>query len=233
MPENHTDVTVNTLIPRQAVSDLEMLMLVDHGFDYKLEDDGLLFFYATDYLCEEVSDYSLEPIDVKKGSLRSENSIYFDSEGKLASQNYQTIFQNIIRRSQNLDAIEIAGAFTHDDLEIGEVGGFALLITKDKVLSKGTDDIFAQLRAEAEGGSALLKELDDPDGNDYIFSPAAESAWISVNNVSLYVRPTDESVTVGIYPLGKEAENPLDVAHVNFADVVMGDLDEESEALRP
>ena len=79
---------------------------------------------------------------------------------------------------------------------------------------------------------ALTKDQSDPDSNDYLMDPNAESAWITVNNVSIYVRQTDESVTVSLFPKGREDDSPLDVAHTNYADIVMDD-GEENDSMHP
>ncbi len=49
----------------------------------------------------------------------------------------------------------------------------------------------------------------DGEENDYILEEGAPSCWISVDNISVYVRRTDEGVAVDLYPIGLEMEDAL------------------------
>ena len=39
---------------------------------------------------------------------------------------------------------------------------------------------------------------------DYTLHPDATSCWITVNNISVYLKRTDEGVVVDLYPKGRE-----------------------------
>lgn len=45
--------------------------------------------------------------------------------------------------------------------------------------------------------------------SDYTLEEDATSCWIAVDNISVYVRRTDEGVAVDLYPNGQEMEDAL------------------------
>ena len=45
--------------------------------------------------------------------------------------------------------------------------------------------------------------------SDFILKPVAQSVWITVGDVSVYVRRQQGCVHVDLYPLGMEMEDPL------------------------
>jgi|VirMetMinimDraft_7_1064189.scaffolds.fasta_scaffold00786_7 hypothetical protein len=44
---------------------------------------------------------------------------------------------------------------------------------------------------------------------DFVLKKEAQSVWVTIDNLSLYVRRTDEGVAVDIYPVGMEMEDPI------------------------
>lgn len=53
--------------------------------------------------------------------------------------------------------------------------------------------------------SSLIQE----EYSDFILKEEAQSVWITIDNLSLYVRRTDEGVAVDIYPKGMEMEDSI------------------------
>lgn len=57
------------------------------------------------------------------------------------------------------------------------------------------------------------EEYDGPlrhDGcNDYTMLAVENSAWITINNISVYLRRTDEGVAVALYPRGRELDDEI------------------------
>tara|TARA_B100000131_G_C17574164_1_gene392266 strand:- start:188 stop:379 length:192 start_codon:yes stop_codon:yes gene_type:complete len=50
----------------------------------------------------------------------------------------------------------------------------------------------------------MLKVIDRED-----YELVSDSAWITVGNISVYIKKTDEGVSVDLFPLGEEmAESP-------------------------
>jgi hypothetical protein len=69
-----------------------------------------------------------------------------------------------------------------------------------------------------EPGSLVFEGVDD-DSNDYRLE--GRSAWISVDDLSVYVHRTSEGVAVDIYARNNEAEDPaLASCEAGFADAV-------------
>lgn len=45
--------------------------------------------------------------------------------------------------------------------------------------------------------------------SDYVLRKKHDSVWITINNISVYVRRTDEGVAVDLYPKGDEMEDSM------------------------
>jgi hypothetical protein len=153
MSKTHTQGAVNTLIPKGDVTDFEIRMLHDHGFESREIGDNY-FFYAEEFISDTVDGYDiLRHCDYIEARGIPENLVYFsdDSDYDLTSNDYVSIFQNIIKRSKDLIAVEIASV-CHQKSKI-EPGwrwptGFAEIITKDNRAIKATTDLFMDMRAE-------------------------------------------------------------------------------------
>lgn len=44
---------------------------------------------------------------------------------------------------------------------------------------------------------------------DYTLKDCADSVWITINNISVYLRRTDEGVAVALYPVGREMDDEI------------------------
>ena len=55
----------------------------------------------------------------------------------------------------------------------------------------------------------MSKALKREGESDYVLKEEHTSVWITVDNISVYVRRTDEGVAVDLYPLGEEMEGSL------------------------
>lgn len=51
---------------------------------------------------------------------------------------------------------------------------------------------------------SLIRETE----HDYVLDPARSNVWITVGNISVYVKRTDEGVVVDLFPLGHENDDP-------------------------
>lgn len=55
-----------------------------------------------------------------------------------------------------------------------------------------------------------LPALSQEDGNaDNEYTLNDNTAWITVGNISVYIRKGDEGVSVDLYPVGGEMEEPI------------------------
>ncbi len=60
-------------------------------------------------------------------------------------------------------------------------------------------------RDDPKANRALKRKSD----SDYILREGHSSVWVTVDNISVYVRRTDEGVAVDLYPVGEEMEDSL------------------------
>lgn len=44
---------------------------------------------------------------------------------------------------------------------------------------------------------------------DYTLKDCADSVWITIHNISVYLRRTDEGVAVSLYPVGREMDDEI------------------------
>lgn len=56
--------------------------------------------------------------------------------------------------------------------------------------------------------------------NEYTLNQ--DTVWITVNNLSLYIRKNDEGVSVDIFPVGFESEDPIAGTWATYAEVDAG-----------
>jgi hypothetical protein len=224
MASHNVMASVNTLIPKAAVTEFERVMLNQHGFQSELDGDHY-YFFADSFLAEELESYNLEPSIYEWAAKDPANAHYFDGN---YTPYYPVIFQNIIRRhgSDELKTIEIEGAFLNSRMARGELGGFAEIVTADGFLSKDTGTIMQDLRAQLDGSAAgpIVRINEGKTDNDYEMQVESGGAWIGVGDVSVYLVPDVDGLKVEILPKGKEGHAPLEAVYVAFADV---DLDAE------
>jgi hypothetical protein len=81
-----------------------------------------------------------------------------------------------------------------------------------------------QLLLQQLRDSAALRLYYDSDGNcdgvDYTLRQTEKSVWISVNNLSVYIKREDEGVAVDIFPKGREGEQPIASTYGFYDDAV-------------
>jgi hypothetical protein len=54
--------------------------------------------------------------------------------------------------------------------------------------------------------------VQDSEANDYVLPKGSGSVWIEVGNLSVWILPTHEGVTLQLYHKGHEADKPIDSA---------------------
>ena len=74
--------------------------------------------------------------------------IYLD----LSGFSWETIFQDIVRRSNTLDYITVISFFTCSKMRSDAFGGMAVVITGTAIRGKSTEDILEELLEEEEAG---------------------------------------------------------------------------------
>jgi hypothetical protein len=110
MADNYNPATVSTDLPASLFNDSELESLSACGLSYE-ETDGMLFFFAEEYFCQEGIDEEGERVHC--------TALLQDKLRQLDITQYP--------------AIEIEGAMTCNKMRAGEFGGFAYRITRDQV----------------------------------------------------------------------------------------------------
>jgi hypothetical protein len=167
---NTIQATVNTLIPRSSITDLEILMLKAHGFECKKDADHC-YFFATNSILDHVDKYkNVKLVDAKNALKQDENLAYFNENFEIVNSNYLAIFQNILKRDMRLSEIEIQGACIGSEMRLGEYGGFAELITRDGIMSMGTGQFISEaqmkIKAQAPSSKNNVSKIDFTDKAD-------------------------------------------------------------------
>ena len=65
------------------------------------------------------------------------------------------------------------------------------------------------------GGYRLVPDLNNEPQSDYLMREKpgrGNTVWITAGNISVWVRNHEHAVSVELYPLGSEAESPIDTA---------------------
>jgi len=226
MSSNNTQATVNTLIPKISVTDFEVSMLKEHGFDHEDDGNDKYYFFAEDSIIEEVDRYeNISSSEIKSALKIPENKTYFNEDNEISNNDYLTIFQNIVTRSDELTAIKIEGAYTCSRMEPDQFGGFINLITKNDIITKSTSDLmreaYEELKlsaTESEEPQLLSKKKDTGGNNDFIMDDTGGSIWIEVGDVSLYILPNNKCGTlmVNAFRNDDHGGNPIDSMHVDY-----------------
>jgi len=71
-----------------------------------------------------------------------------------------------------------------------------------------------------------MKALKRKSDSDYILRKGHQSVWITVDNISVYVRRTDEGVAVDLYPVGDEMEDAICGTWALFTEAEPDDTDQ-------
>ena len=75
------------------------------------------------------------------------------------------------------------------------------------------EEAYAKLKKVVENGPLRSKE--GAEANDYILRDGT-SVWIEVDNISVYVRRTEDGVAVELFPLKGESQHQLDSCKASF-----------------
>lgn len=78
----------------------------------------------------------------------------------------------------------------------------------------------------ADGAFADPLALKAESSYDYILQKDEPSVWITVDNVSVYVRRNDEGVSVDLYPKGDEMSDSLAGTFITFEEAILEPEDE-------
>jgi hypothetical protein len=81
----------------------------------------------------------------------------------LSGTSWELFFQDIVKRSKTLIYVSVVAGFTCSKMRPDGFGGMAILITRDAIIGKSTNDVLEDLLAEAglDGGEAPEAEASD------------------------------------------------------------------------
>jgi hypothetical protein len=165
MADYFTPTVIQPAIPAGDITPLERLLL-SHIFNAEPDGDGL-YFYTEEGPADMIwLDRSPLEAALAQSTAASESTATTVVTGQLAQipadnveieldfsdRCWESIFQDIVRRSKTLRYVTAVSAFTCSKMRPDGFGGMAVLITPAAVLGKSTSDIIENLLAEALPG---------------------------------------------------------------------------------
>jgi hypothetical protein len=215
MADYYSQTVIQPDIPDGAMTPLERLIL-EQVFESETYGGGVYFFssdgpntcpcftraalahaLAQSQDCESVLTNVTD--DALKAAPPDEDDITLD----VNAETWESVLQDIVRRSPKLDYITVETAWTCSKMRADGFGGAAVLITADAVKGKSTHDIIEDFLAEAKKKS---------------FAAAAEFG------VDIVVRITAADVRAAVLAIAEtdSAENPLRISDVTDDDIRTG-----------
>ena len=164
MADYHTPTVVQQTIPNDDMTPLERLLLTNI-FDAD-DIDGEHYFYAEESpqtlltldktelntaitASQDRPSSALPTIQEQLSRCEPDQStIYLD----LSGVSWETILQDVVRRSKTLEYISVISSFTCSKMEPTAFGGMAVVITGTAIRGKSTEDILEELLEEEEAG---------------------------------------------------------------------------------
>ncbi len=90
----------------------------------------------------------------------------------LSGTSWEFFFQDIVKRSATLAYVSVVAAFTCSKMRPDGFGGMAVLITRDAIVGKSTNDLLEDFLAEAELSGGVAPEAET--ANTAAVPPASE-----------------------------------------------------------
>jgi hypothetical protein len=165
MADYFTPTVIQPAIPAGDITPLERLLL-SHIFNAEPDGEGV-YFYADEgpadmvwldrgpleaALAQSAAASESTATTVVAGQLAEVPADNVEIELDFSDRCWESIFQDIVRRSKTLRYVTAVSAFTCSKMRPDGFGGMAVLITPAAVLGKSTSDIIENLLAEALPG---------------------------------------------------------------------------------
>jgi hypothetical protein len=77
---------------------------------------------------------------------------------------------------------------------------------------------YEAMKAHLDATGADEQPLEFKDCTDYVLKDDHGSCWVTVGNISVYIRRNDEGVSVDLYPLGDEDAESIASCWATFAE---------------
>jgi hypothetical protein len=164
MADYLTQTVVQPVIPDIDMTPVER-MILSEVFQSESDGDGLYFFseaglnetpsfdaaalaVALD-ISADVGSHAAAFVRKRLAAATTVGEVELDLTSDLA---WETILQDIVRRSSTIDQVIATSAFTCSKMRPDGFGGMVVLITADAVLGKSTEDMLCDLMDQAEYG---------------------------------------------------------------------------------
>jgi hypothetical protein len=162
MADYNSPTVIQQTIPVADITPLERLLL-SHIFNAELDGEGL-YFYADEgpadmiwldrapieaALAQSKSTVDSTAVSVVTAQLARVPADNVEIELDFSDMSWESIFQDIVRRSATLRYVTAVSAFTCSRMRPDGFGGMAVLITPNAVVGKSTSDIIEDFLAEA------------------------------------------------------------------------------------
>jgi hypothetical protein len=161
MADYFTPTVIQPAIPAADITPLERLLL-SHIFH--AQPDGHAFYFSADEGPADMIWLDRAPIEAALGQSKSIHStavtVVTEQLARLPADNaeveldfsdssWQSMFQDIVRRSNTLRYVTAVSAFTCSKMRPDGFGGMAVLITPSEVMGKSPSDIIEGFLNEA------------------------------------------------------------------------------------
>lgn len=164
MADYYSPTVVRPSIPAIAITPLE-LALLSHMFEHEPDGDAI-YFYASDGPSDtvwlDIADLKVmlqdEPlpsgavIEMIRSKLAETDPEESELELDLSDLGEAAIFQQIVRRCEQLDHVVITSAWTCSKMRPDGFGGGITVVTADQMLSGSTAEMECRLLDKAEHG---------------------------------------------------------------------------------
>jgi hypothetical protein len=154
MADYFTPTVIQPAIALADITPLERLLL-SHVFNAECQGERL-YFYADEGPADRIwldrarleAALAQPPIDSAAAAFVIEQLARVPADDveielEVSTLSWQSIFQDIVRRSATLRYVTAVSAFTCSKMRPDGFGGMAVLITADRVMGKSTSDIVA------------------------------------------------------------------------------------------
>ena len=176
MADYHTPTVVQQTIPNADMTPLERLLLTnifdadesgDEHYFYAEESPQTMLALGRDELDAAIAASQKHPSSVLPSMQEQlsrcepdQSTIYLD----LSGVSWETILQDVVRRSNTLKFISVISSFTCSKMRSDAFGGMVVLITATNIRGKSTEDILEELLEEEEAGlfAPISSEKDAP-----------------------------------------------------------------------
>lgn len=183
MADYFEQTVVQQTIPTADMTPLERLLL-SRIFECEPNGDGWYFFAKqSPSTMIFATRAELEAAIVSSPDIESAAHLYVSEKLAAADANatemdldlsstaWEFFFQDIVKRSTTLAYVGVVAAFTCSNMRPDGFGGMAILITRDAIVGKSTNDLLTDFLAEAglDGG-----ETPEAETSDATVPPASE-----------------------------------------------------------